>query len=439
MTIDLQIGDNREVLLNYPDNHFDCVVTSPPYWNLRDYETTPLIFDDDPNCKHVWDEEITINRGHPGDKTTLVGPQTADISKSANNFGSFCQKCRAWKGQLGLEPTPELFIKHLVDTFDIIKTRLKDTGNCFVNLGDTYATHTGKRSAQFGTDIEAGNNSIFTKNRPKLDIPEKCLCMVPQRFAWEMIQRGWILRNEIIWKKNNHLPESVQDRLTKTHETVYHFVKQQKYYYNLDAIREPHITIENRPPGIIRSRDWGYKGKYRGNQLIKDFDKPEERIQQKNDETGYGTDGKDMRNHSGNSLNHPLGKNPGDVFELDIDDLSETELKLEIIDLMNQWRILHPNDWNTPSDVWNLNTQPFSMAHFATFPLKLVEKPILAGCPVNGWVLDPFAGSGTVGEFCNDSYRNAVLIELNEEYKPLIVNRANLKQIPLSKIFSYIK
>ena len=100
---------------------------------------------------------------------------------------------------------------------------------------------------------------------------------------------------------------------------------------------------------------------------------------------------------------------------------------------------MHPEDWSLPTDVWQINTQPYSKAHFATFPLKLVEKPILAGCPVNGWVLDPFAGSGTVGEFCNDNHRNAVLIELNEDYKALIVDRNNLKQIQLSKIFKGLK
>ena len=428
MTIELKIGDNREVLLKYPDNHFDCVVTSPPYWGLRNYETSPLIFGGNPNCEHEWNEEIIISRGNPGDKTTLVGPQTAGIAKSANNLGSFCSKCNAWRGQLGLEPTPELFMKHLVDTFDIIKPKLKDSGTCFVNLGDTYATHTGKRSAQFDTDINAGNNDIFTKNRPKLsNVPEKCLCMIPERFAWEMIQRGWILRNKIVWKKVNSMPESVTDRFSKTYEMVYFFTKEGKYDFNLDAIREPHTTQENRPPGIIRSRDWGYKGKYKGNAL---------RTSSNLADTSIRDEETEIRD---NNYSNEKGKNPGDCLESSIDNLTNTELKFELLNMMNRWKEMHPNDWNSSRDVWKINTQPYPEAHFATFPLKLVEKPILAGCPVDGWVLDPFAGSGTVGEFCNDNRRNAVLIELNEEYKPLIVDRANLKQIPLSKIFSYVK
>ena len=438
MTIDLQIGDNREVILKYPDNHFDCVMTSPPYWGLRDYDTQSLIFDGDHSCEHKWDADLIINRGHPGDKSTLVGTQTA------NNFGSFCSKCRAWKGQLGLEPTPELFIKHLVDTFDIIKTKLKDTGSVFINLGDTYwgggnaSGHTDD-TVQFGTSHTLGKSFVTKPVAKGKEFKAKCLCLIPERFAWEMINRGWILRNKIIWKKTNPMPESVTDRFSKTHEIIYFFVKQQKYHFDLDAIREPHITQENRPSGTIRSREWGYKGKHKGNEIVKDFDKPEERTQRKNDNTGYGTDDKDIRNHSGNDLNHSLGKNPGNYLEIYLDNLTNTELKIEIANLIQEYQTLHPEDWNVSPDVFSVNTQAYSKAHFATFPLKLVEKPILAGCPIDGWVLDPFAGSGTVGEFCNDNHRNAVLIELNEEYKPLIVDRANLKQIPLSKIFSYIK
>lgn len=436
MTIDLQIGDNREILPNYPDSHFDCIVTSPPYWGLRNYETPPLIFDGDPNCEHEWDTEIIINRGHQGDKTTLVGTQTANISKSANNFGSFCSKCSAWKGQLGLEPTPELFIKHLVDTFDIVKSKLKNTGTCFVNIGDTYSVNRGRQVD--GNKQVNGSQPSVGMSILNCGVPEKCLCMIPERFAWEMIERDWVLRNKIVWKKINPMPESVTDRFSKTYEMVYFFTKGGKYNFDLDAVREPHTTQENRPPGIVRSREWGYEGKYRGNAMRTSLDLSD-------------TDSGDK--HSLNELRttrglhvgrrdqcfNDKGKNPGDYLETSIDELTNTELKLELLNMMNQWKEMHPDDWNLPRDVWKISTQPYSEAHFAVFPIELVRKPILAGCPINGWVLDPFAGSGTVGEFCNDNHRNVVLIELNEEYRPLIVDRANLKQISLSKIFSYIK
>ncbi len=95
---------------------------------------------------------------------------------------------------------------------------------------------------------------------------------------------------------------------------------------------------------------------------------------------------------------------------------------------------MHPEDWN-PIDVFELSTQPYPMAHFATFPVKLIEKPILAGCPPGGIVLDPFGGSGTVAEFCRVNDRNAIIFELNPDYKPQIVKRAHLDEIPLTKFF----
>lgn len=433
MTIDLQIGDNREVLLKYPDNHFDCVVTSPPYWALRDYNTLPLIFDGDPNCEHEWINNSYIRNN---DQTAGEKQRTnkGSVGRDTPVENAFCSKCKAWRGQLGMEPTPELYIKHLVDTFDIVKNKLKNEGTCFVNLGDTFATHTGKRSGQFGTDINAEINSVFTKNRPKVsNVPEKCLCLIPSRFAWEMIQHGWILRNKIVWFKNNHMPEPFTDRFTRSYEVVLFFVKQQKYFFNLDAVREPHK---------FDSMKRALRGSNTGNKYGRKVEELPEKVHsvtmsQERDYKGYSNIEEDVKN--GETTLHPLGKNPGEVWQLGLDDLSETELKLKIINLIQEWKNLHPEDWNMSSDVFNISNRGFKKAHFATFPLSLIEKPILAGCPVNGWVLDPFAGSGTVGEFCINNYRNAVLIELNEEYKPLIVDKANLKQISLSKIFSFVK
>ncbi|MDF1589868.1 MAG: DNA methyltransferase, partial [Gammaproteobacteria bacterium] len=166
--------------------------------------------------------------------------------------------------------TPEKYLETMWLLFDDIKLKLKNIGNCFVNLGDTYTgsgNGYGSIDPKNRTLCESGGN----EKPPKYNaLPSKCLLMIPQRFAWGMIERGWILRNEIIWHKPNHMPEPVTDRLTKSHEVIWHFVKQQKYYYNLDAIREPNKTHENRHMGIIRCWDWGYNGKYEGNKLHED-------------------------------------------------------------------------------------------------------------------------------------------------------------------------
>lgn len=286
--------------------------------------------------------------------------------------------------QIGLESTPEEYLTNLWHVFDLVKPILKDVGNCFVNLGDTY-----NQIKHGNTDLKnkRANSNTFIKNKCK-SLPDKCLCMIPQRFAWGMVERGWILRNEIIWHKSNHMPESITDRLTKSHEVVYHFVKKGKYYYDLDAIREPHKTQENRPSGIIRSRTFGYNGKYEGNKLHEDFGSPRARTQRK--KTGIKFDDNENPN--------PKGKNPGDV--------------------------------------WQISTKPYREAHFAVFPLKLVEKPILAGCPVGGHVLDMFGGSGTVGEFCRHNDRSCTLIELNNKYKPLIKSRT-MADTPLLSIYTH--
>lgn len=421
--IEVKIGDCRELIKTLPDKSVDCIMTSPPYWGLRDYNTEPIIFDGLQDCEHDW---TTYNRdnggGHPSE-SAKIGATKKDIQRVYDYKADLCCKCGAWRGQLGLEPTPELFIKHLLNFFDDVKLKLKDEGNCFVNLGDTYATHTGKRSGQFGTDINAGNNSIFSKNRPKLSIPEKCLCMIPQRFAWSMVERSWILRNEIIWVKKNHMPESVTDRLTKAHEVIYHFVQQGKYYYNLDAIREPLSisSIERISQKRVFEQTVGLKqdtlrgipengNASRCNKMVQSLAKKyhESEFEEETNQKAFGTQ---REKHSDNqsrttSCLHD-GRNPLEVF--------------------------HPLGKN-PSDTWDIPTQPYPESHFAVFPLELVRRPILAGCPVGGTVLDPFAGSGTVGEFCRHNDRNAILFELNPEYEKLINDRAMIK---IPELFSF--
>ena len=371
--IEVQIGDSRQLIHGLTDKSIDCVVTSPPYWGLRDY-------------------------GHPD--------------------------------QIGLEKTPEEYLETMLDFFDDVKLKLKDEGNCFVNLGDTYSG-----SGNGYGSIDPKNKILCksgAKNKPMKNnnFPAKCLCMIPQRFAWGMIERGWILRNEIIWAKPNHMPESVTDRLTKAHEVVYHFVKQQKYYYDLDAIREPHkdssMERYQRPLKmggvkhagkkgfeIYSGNDWkpeGYSGKFEGANNAESFGTPRARTQRKGaDYNGKWKEDEQYMNEiqrrinearangtpHDSALNHPKGKNPGDV--------------------------------------WTIPTAPYPDSHFATFPIELIRRPVLAGCPIGGTCLDPFAGSGTVGEFCRNNERNAILFELNPEYKKLIEDRAMLKVPELSE------
>ncbi len=183
-------GDSLEVLKTLESESINCVITSPPYFNLRDYGV---------------------------------------------------------EGQIGLEKTWQEYIKKLIDIFDEVKRVLKKEGTCFVNLGDTYATISGgsKQLAkgnkkQYGL-INHDNRFGTEQNKPKH--LHKSLMMIPERFAIAMIEEKWILRNKLVWIKRNAMPESVQDRWKKAHEYIFFFTKNKKYHFDLDSIRTPHQLV----------------------------------------------------------------------------------------------------------------------------------------------------------------------------------------------------
>lgn len=193
----LLIGNALDVLKTMESESVDVVVTSPPYWALRDYGSEPAIWGGDPYCEHEWGENIVPARGGIGHNAN-VG---ANRDGAANNRGHptithYCAKCGAWKGQLGLEPTPFEYIDHLMMIFDEVQRVLKPTGAAWINLGDSYSGH------KTGNTETRKNNKVVTDSfvKPALeDIPTKSLCLIPQRFAIAMVERGWICRNQINW------------------------------------------------------------------------------------------------------------------------------------------------------------------------------------------------------------------------------------------------
>lgn len=295
-----------------PDESVQCVVTSPPYWGLRDYGLEPVSWPD------------------------------------------------GWHGCLGLEPTPELYVEHLVSVFAEIRRVLRGDGTVWLNLGDSYAATgksgggaQGKRWAESGADHTGPRGG---KWRPAPDgLKPKDLCMIPARVAIALQADGWYLRSDIIWAKPNPMPESVRDRPTRSHEHIFLLSKSERYFYDADSIREPFVTDEkeNYP---ARSRITG-----RGDQ----------------DSTVVRNGGPD-RGKSGGYPPRGCGRNR--------------------------------------RDVWFISPKPFRGAHFATFPPDLVEPCIKAGCPEGGTVLDPFGGSGTVGMVASRLGRDYILIEANPDY-----------------------
>lgn len=210
-------GDALTVISELPDDFVDCVLTSPPYWGLRDYEIEPLIWDEDKSCHHEW----------------IV---TENIKS-----GSFCWKCSAWQGSLGLEATLELYLKHLCCIFEEVKRVLKKTGSCWVNLGVVMAS---KGAERFDKREYGGKNALYGGRGRTNTYPAKCDCMIPERFAIEMINRGWIKRRTIIWQKPNCLPSSVKDDFTLDFEYLYRFVKSKRYHFEQQF--EPYTKPMNR-------------------------------------------------------------------------------------------------------------------------------------------------------------------------------------------------
>ncbi len=175
-------------LQGLPNESVDCIVTSPPYWQLRDYGLQPILFGGHDRCPHAFD--------------------AFDV----------CRLCGGWSGELGHEPSSNMFVEHLVEIFDECRRVLKKSGTLWVNLGDTYSTHN-------KYDRPNDRPGIMTAHH----VPHKSLCNIPGLFAERMIGRGWILRNEIIWYKPSVIPTSAKDRFTVDFEKVFFFTKSAKY------------------------------------------------------------------------------------------------------------------------------------------------------------------------------------------------------------------
>jgi len=182
------------------DESVDCIVTSPPYWQLRDYGLHPILFGGDRTCAHAFD---------------------------AFNV---CRLCGGWSGELGREPSREMFVEHLVEIFGECRRVLKKTGTLWVNLGDSYSKH----NKYNRPNDWPGRKNAFGLKTPRVDmsvhhVPHKSLCNIPGLFVEMMIRQGWILRNEIIWYKPSVVPMSAKDRFTVDFEKLFFFTKSQKY------------------------------------------------------------------------------------------------------------------------------------------------------------------------------------------------------------------
>ncbi len=327
----LLMGDARDVLRQLPTASVDTVITSPPYFALRDYG------------------------------------QSGQLGQEANVF--------AWA----------LALRQVLREVGRV---VKPTGSLWLNLGDSYSRH------------------------PKYGAPPKSLLLAPERLLLGLAADGWTVRNKVVWAKSNPVPSSISDRLTPTHEYIYFLVRSPRYFFDLDAIREPlKSTATPRTSQAPMTPRPHWAGPLAASR------------------SGLG------RLHTEGRTGHPDGKNPGDV--------------------------------------WTLSTSRYRGAHFATFPPQLITRPLLATtpekvcptcglpwtrprrprphsakgpatgelvavcshqvAPVPGLVLDPFMGTGTVGAVAQKRGRDWLGIELNPDYAELAAARLGVQPTRLAR------
>ena len=313
-------------LKKLPDNSIDCCVTSPPYYALRDYGVD---------------------------------------------------------GQIGLEETPEEYIRKLTDVFMEVHRVLKPEGTLWLNIGDSYNgsggnhkdTHKNDTGFQGNIGVKYGGKGAKVEG-----LKPKDLIGIPWMLAFSLRNAGWYLRQDIIWHKPNPMPESVTDRCTKSHEYIFLLSKSQKYYFDYEAISEP-CADQNRT---------NYQSGSRSNGENKD----------RNDN--------DLGERS--KLWKPRTKN----CQYDGQQPNTMHLRREQGLPDKEYTVRNKRD------VWSVNVKPDSVAHFATYPEELITPCILAGCPSGGVVLDPFMGSGTTARVARKLNRHFVGFELNPEYCKII-------------------
>jgi site-specific DNA-methyltransferase (cytosine-N4-specific) len=313
-SVTLYHGDSLAVLRELPGQSVDCCVTSPPYFGLRDYGE---------------------------------------------------------EGQYGLEASPAEYVETMRILFSEVRRVLADDGTLWLNIGDSYSTKGGNLTAGVtGKDHGKAYADLRGRAGERSGLPDKNMLGIPWRTAFALQDDGWILRNDVIWSKPNAMPESVTDRLSTRHEHLFLLSKSQRYWFDLEPIREP----LKHPDAADGTRTFGGKT------------------------NGAGKVGS----------SHRIAGGMPNVWDKSADELKG----------------------RNPGDVWTVPTQPFSEAHFAVMPQDLARRAVVAGCKPGGVVIDPFSGSGTTGLIAGQTGRRYVGIDLNRGYLDLSL-RTRLAQTAL--------
>lgn len=265
------VGDVRESLRAMPVGSAHAVITSPPYYGLRDYKTEPLVWGGAAGCAHEWGAEARVaqsgpHRGLPeagaNSLTAMKAALAERAESSASSQGAYCQRCPAWRGSLGNEPSPKLYVAHLVEVFREVTRVLRPDGTLWLNLGDSFARDTTVRwdnTLHREAGWKAGQATRRSPNPVRNgEAKAKDLLGIPWSVAFALRDDGWYLRNDNIWAKNAVMPESVRDRMTRCHEYVFHFAHPDsggRYFYDLVNGQEAATCVALRGPARDRRTD----------------------------------------------------------------------------------------------------------------------------------------------------------------------------------------
>lgn len=328
----VHLGDCRDLLRQIPEGSVHCVVTSPPYWGLRDYGLPATVWGGDPACAHAWGETLPGNSGDDyGEQQGVFGREQGYGRHCPR--GAYCSRCGAWSGALGLEPTMAQHLRNIVEVFDLVRRALHSTGTLWLNYGDAYAQ--GGRAAtaaelqadreradreEYPTEAFAGyagwNRAAGTASP---ELRPKQLLGLPWRIAFALQEAGWWLRSDCIWHKPNAMPESVRDRPARDHEYVFLLTKSPRYFYDRQAVKSV--------------------SKHAGQRV------------------SLGEKSLSRRQAAGKGV-EPSGNGKADSVVVTAGKNLRT--------------------------VWQINTEPTLEAHFATFPRSLVRRCLLAGSSAAG-------------------------------------------------------
>ena len=408
--VTLYKGNNVDVLKTLPAESINCVVTSPPYYNLRDYGSATWIGGDE-NCDH---KSIHAKRG--------MNPTNDYVKQSTSNEGmgvdfyTTCPMCNAMKQdeQLGLEATPKEYVENMVQVFKEVKRVLAKNGTLWLNLGDSYSTF--------------DNNGYKPKD----------LMGMPWRVAFALQDDGWYLRQDIIWHKPAPMPESVRDRCTKSHEYIFLLSKSAKYYYDADAIKEPTVSAKgftermNGNKQSIEQKHYAVIEPEFRKEIIEYRDLPEHNVIKE-----YLSEWRNKANLTIQEIeDHFNSQAPHHWFETNGSypsavDWEELKLLLGFDDFWDKRMttiyeksgMKQTGEYRNKRSVWSINTASYKDSHFAVFPKELPMNCIKAGTREGDVVLDLFAGSGTTLQVAQELGRKAIGIDVKAEFLDMCLER----------------